>query len=179
MSAVKDQKLNESIEQQAREAELEAENEKLRSRVQMLEDERLDALEALGVEIVDDDKAESQPSEPIKIETEGVFNQDYLEEPEAFIDNPMVAMMKPLITEYFQAMRPKPLEPIKTEHKVRIFRLPELMASAEIESVERAIEALLNDGYCCHMPTVCNDYVIMDFSRRKETEENETQTKTT
>jgi hypothetical protein len=114
-----------------------------------------------------------RPSEPIKIKTDGVFNQDYLEEPEAFIDNPMVAMIKPLITEYFQAMRPKPLELPKSEHKVRIFKLSALAKQKEIAHIESAIESYLNDGYCCHMPAVVGDYLIMDFSRRKESEENE------
>lgn len=109
------------------------------------------------------------PSEPVKIETEGVFNQDYLEEMSSF-DNPMAAIMKPL-TQYFEAIRPKPLEFPKSEHKVKIFRLPALAKPREIAAVESAIEAILNDGYCCHMPTVCGDFLIMDFSRRKETKE--------
>lgn len=162
MAAVKDQEVNESIEQRARRAELEIKNDKLRSRIQELEDERLDALDALGVEIVTDDETAPQPGASPEIETEGVF-----------MDNPLAAIFKPL-TEYFKAIKPPmTLEPPKSEHKVRIFYLPVVAPLEHLKKIESEIEAALNDGYYCHMPTVVNDYVIMDFSRRKETKENE------
>src|SRR6266540_1579096 len=68
---------------------------------------------------------------------------------------------------------PVALEPIKSEHKVRIFRLLALAKPKEIAAIESAIEAFLNEGYCCHIPIVCNDFLIMDFSRRKENKEND------
>lgn len=120
-------------------------------------------------------------SEPIRLESgdvfsQGVFNQDYLEEAEQepFDDNPMVPMMRAAAVEYVKAIRAQPVtlaELPKTEHKVRIFRFAALAKSKEIAAIESAIESYLNDGYCCHMPTVVGDYVIMDFSRRKESEE--------
>ncbi len=115
------------------------------------------------------------PSEPIRLESEDIFNSELLDSvgypmPQAgeFVDNPMAALMQPLI-QYFEAIKPKAFEPIKSEHKVKIFRLPALAKPKEIANVESVIETILNEGYCCHIPIVCNDYVIMDFSRRKET----------
>jgi hypothetical protein len=108
----------------------------------------------------------------VEIETGGVFNQDYLEESGAFIDNPMLALLKPL-TQYFDSIKPKVFKPPKTEHKVKIFYLPPVAPLEHIEAIATTMEAFLNDGYCCHGPTIINDYVIMDFSRRKEIEENE------
>jgi len=121
-----------------------------------------------------------EPSEPVTLECGEIFDPEllnrpdpnFLEEMEGLIDNPMLAVVKPLM-QYFEAIKPKYLEPIKSEHKVKIFRLSALAKPKEIANVEAAIEAILNDGYCCHIPTVVNDFVIMDFSRRKETEENE------
>jgi len=106
-----------------------------------------------------------------EIETEGVFDSAGYPMPGEFIDNPMAALMQPLI-QYFEAIKP-PMAfttPPKTEHKVRVFRFTDRTLPAKIEE---EIQAILNDGYCCHMPTVVNNFVIMDFSRRKETEENE------
>lgn len=121
-----------------------------------------------------------EPKEPIKIETEGVFNQDYLEEaePKPFDDNSMVPMMmmRAAAAEYVKAIRAQPpafAEPPKSEHKVRIYQLTAEYNQAALEAFAAEMEAFLNEGYCCHMPTVVNDYVIMDFSRRKESEENE------
>lgn len=113
------------------------------------------------------------PSKPPEIETEGVFNQDYLEDPGAFIDNPMAAMLQPLIR-YFESIKPPmaSIERPKLEHKVRIYQLAKEYNLPAMEAFAAEIEALLNDGYCCHMPTVVGDYVIMDFSRRKESEED-------
>jgi hypothetical protein len=119
------------------------------------------------------------PSEPIRLETESVFDPELdsagypLPIEESFMDNPMAAMLQPLI-QYFEAIKPKMSEPIKTEHKVKIFWLHRSLKLEEIELIEKMIEDLLNDGYCCHMPTAVNDFVVMDFSRRKETEANET-----
>ncbi len=112
-----------------------------------------------------------EPSEPIRLESEDIFDSVGYPPPQAgeFINNPMATLMQPLIG-YFEAIKPKALEPIKSEHKVKIFRLPALAKPKEIANIEAMIEALLNEGYCCHMPTVCNDFLIMDFSRRKEGE---------
>jgi hypothetical protein len=114
-----------------------------------------------------------------EIETDGVFDSAGYPMPQAgeFIDDPMAALMQPLI-QYFESIKPKVFEPVKSEHKVKIFWLHRSLKIEEVEQIETMIEDLLNNGYCCHMPTVCSDFVIMDFSRRKESEENETQTKT-
>jgi hypothetical protein len=121
---------------------------------------------------------EEPPSEPIRLETDGVFDSagyPFPElDPETLMDNPMLALLKPLI-QYFESIKP-PMAftmPPKSEHKIRIFRFKDSLGIASIDSIERTIENMLNDGYCCHMPTVVGDFVIMDFSRRKETEENE------
>ncbi len=117
-----------------------------------------------------------KPSEPIRLESEGIFDSlgyPLLQE-EEFINNPMAAFTQSLI-QYLEAIKPKAfaLEPIKSEHKVRIFRLLALAKPKEIAAIESAIEAFLNEGYCCHIPIVCNDFLIMDFSRRKENKEND------
>jgi len=115
-----------------------------------------------------------EPSEPIRLETDGVFDSAGYPMPGEFIDNPMAALMQPLI-QYFEAIKP-PMAfttPPKTEHKVRIYQLVEEYDLEALEAMAAEMEAFLNDGYCCHIPTVVNNFVIMDFSRRKETEENE------
>jgi len=117
-----------------------------------------------------------EPSEPIRLETEAVFDPEllqrpdpnFLEEIEGFLDNPMKPLVG-LLGQYLERMSPKAFEPIKSEHKVRIFRIDDRTVLAEVAA---EIETFLNDGYCCHIPTVCNDFLIMDFSRRKETEED-------
>lgn len=121
------------------------------------------------------DKPLPEPSKAPEIETENIFDPDlekpdpkFLEEMEGFLDNPMNMVMK-VLTNYLDSLKPRIPEPIKSEHKVRIFRLNDRTVLAEVEA---QIEAFLNDGYCCHMPTTCNDFLMMDFSRRKETEEN-------
>ncbi len=125
-----------------------------------------------------------EPSEPIRLETDGVFDSAGYPLPQAgefdsagyplpqageFIDNPMATLMQPLI-QYFEAIKPKAFEPPKTEHKVRVFQFNDRTLPGK---VEEEIQAIFNDGYCCHMPTVVGDFVIMDFSRRKESDENE------
>jgi hypothetical protein len=110
-----------------------------------------------------------KPSEPIRLETENIFDSIGYPMPGEFIDNPMAGLLQPLI-QYFEAIKPKAFEPPKSEHKVRIFRFNDKTNCAKIAE---EIETLLNDGYCCHIPTVVGDFVIMDFSRRKENEENE------
>jgi hypothetical protein len=117
------------------------------------------------------DEPMPEPNEPIRLETDGVFDSAGYPFPQAgeFTDNPMATLMQPLI-QYFEAIKPKAFEPPKTEHKVRVFQFTDRTFSAR---VEEEIQAILNDGYRCHMPTVVGDFVIMDFSRRKESEENE------
>jgi hypothetical protein len=94
---------------------------------------------------------------------------------EEFFDNPMGPIMK-MLGRYLDSIRPPtvmaydPLRPPRSEHKVKIFRLND---QADLTQIESAIEEYLNNGYCCHTPAVVNDFLIMDFSRRKETEENE------
>lgn len=121
--------------------------------------------------MIEENKTEA-PSEPIRLETDGVFDSAGYPFPPVgeFIDNPMAGLLQPLI-QYFESIKPKYLEPIKSEHKIRIYHFKEY-DSASLEGIAEEIENLLNDGYCCHMPTVVNNFVIMDFSRRKETEEN-------
>jgi hypothetical protein len=113
------------------------------------------------------------PSDSIRLETENIFDSVGYPMPQAgeFIDNPMAALMQPLI-QYFEAIKPKTFEPIKSEHKVKIFRLNDRTVLAEVEA---KIQTFLNEGYCCHMPTVVNDFVIMDFARRKDDERQERQ----
>lgn len=116
------------------------------------------------------------PIKPPEIETENIFDPDlekpdpqFLEEMNALMDNPLTAIIKPL-TQYFESIKPPmAFERVKSEHKVRIFQINNWTNADEIAA---NIEALLNEGYCCHIPTVVGDYVIMDFSRRKESEED-------
>lgn len=118
-----------------------------------------------------------EPSEPIRLETEGVFDSAGYPLPleammgDEFFDGPMGPLMK-MLGRYLDSIKP-PMAfttPPKTEHKVRVFRMTD---DTMISYVEAEMERFLNDGYCCHMPTVVGDFVIMDFSRRKETDENE------
>jgi hypothetical protein len=112
-----------------------------------------------------------EPNEPIRLETDGVFDSAGYPMPGEFIDNPMAALMQPLI-QYFESIKP-PMAfttPPKTEHKVRVFRFNDRTLPGVVEA---EMQELFDDGYCCHMPTVVGDFVIMDFSRRKEVEENE------
>jgi hypothetical protein len=116
------------------------------------------------------------PSEPIRLETESVFDPELLrriqeEDNDSFDDDPMNPIVK-MLREYLDSIKPPTAftTPPKTEHKVRVFQFTDRTFSAR---VEEEIQAILNDGYRCHMPTVVGDFVIMDFSRRKESEENE------
>ena len=114
------------------------------------------------------------PNEPIRLETESIFDPELLkriqeEDNDSFDDDPMNPIIK-MLREYLESLRPRIPEPIKTEHKIRVFRFTDRTLPAEVEA---EMQALFDDGYCCHMPTVVNNFVIMDFSRRKETEENE------
>lgn len=125
-----------------------------------------------------EEKTEQQ-SEPIRLETEAVFDPELLKriQEEDQYDDSFYDPMKPLVSmlrEYLESIKP-PMAfttPPKTEHKVRIYQLAKEYNLPAMEAFAAEIEALLNDGYCCHMPTVVGDYVIMDFSRRKESEEN-------
>lgn len=127
------------------------------------------------------------PGEPelskSEIETENIFDPEllnrpdpaFLEEMGGFLDNPMGPLIK-VLAQSLEACAPKPLvlpDPPKTEHKVKIFWLHRSLKIEEVEEIETVIEAFLNDGYR-GFPTVCNDFLIMDFSRRKETEEDAT-----
>ena len=117
------------------------------------------------------------PNEPITLECGEIFDPEllnssdpnFLADMDSFLKDPMTSLMK-ILTQSLSAHMPRPLEPIKTEHKVKIFCFDK---GTSWDEIAKQIEDLLNDGYCCHMPTIVGDYVIMDFSRRKETEENE------
>lgn len=131
--------------------------------------------------MIEENKTEI-PSEPIRLETGGVFDSAGYPLPleammgDEFFDNPMGPLMK-MLGRYLDSLKP-PMAfttPPKTEHKVKIFWLHRSCKIEEIEQIELMIEDLLNDSYCCHMPTVVGDYVIMDFSRRKD-ERQERQT---
>jgi len=125
--------------------------------------------------MVEENKTEV-PNEPIRLETEGVFDSAGYPLPleammnDEFFDNPMGPLMK-MLGRCLDSIKP-PMAfttPPKTEHKVRVFRFTDRTLPAK---VEEEIQAILNDGYCCHMPTVVNNFVIMDFSRRKESQED-------
>ena len=119
-----------------------------------------------------------KPNEPIRLESEEVFDSDLLgrPDPELFMDDPMkmyadlIGGLRSMTSNF---MRPRPAmvyDPPAQEHKVRIFRVYDQMNLAEVES---QIESILNEGWCCHHPVVVGDFLIMDFSRIKESEENE------
>lgn len=134
-----------------------------------------DQLEAEVKRIIDEPMTEPFPVKPPELETDGVFDADlerpapaFLNEIGEFLDNPAGAILQ-MLAQSLEALRPRAYEPIKSEHKVKIFRLNDRTVLAEVEA---EIEAFLNDGYCCHMPAVCGDFLIMDFSRRKENEQN-------
>jgi hypothetical protein len=127
------------------------------------------------------DRQERIPSEPVTLECGEIFDPELLNRPDpeflsemdSFLSDPMRPLIK-ILAQSLEAIKPpKAFEMVQSEHKVKIFRMHALMKPKDISSVEATIEAILNEGYCCHIPTVCNDFLIMDFSRRKETEENE------
>lgn len=130
--------------------------------------------------IIDEPMPEPSPIKPPEIETENIFDPElekpdpnFLEEMNEFLDDPMKPIVK-MLGQYLESIKPPmALGPIKSEHKVKIFWLHRSLKLEEVEQIETMIEDLLNDGYCSHPPVVCNDFLIMDFSRRKETEENE------
>ncbi len=117
-----------------------------------------------------------KPSEPIRLESEAVFDPD-LEKPELdiFQNDPMkmyaslVGDLKHMASRFMQPRPAMVYDPPAQEHKVRIFRLNDRVRLAEVES---QIESILNEGWCCHHPVVVGDFLIMDFSKRKESEED-------
>jgi hypothetical protein len=129
------------------------------------------------VQRIIDEPMPEPSSEPIRLESEGVFNSEPFDsagypfplgELSEFLNNPMMGFAK-MLGQFSESMsRPRIPEPIKTEHRVKIFRFNDQTNLGEVAS---KIEAILNEGYCCHMPAVCGDFLIMDFSRRKETKE--------
>jgi len=115
-----------------------------------------------------------------EIETEGVFDSAGYQIPDfgvgPFPDNPMKMLAGMMGDLKDMALHRGPFvlpSAPPLEHKVRIYQLVEEYNLEALEQMAAEMEAFLNDGYCCHMPTVVNNYVIMDFSRRKEPEENE------
>lgn len=175
MSIVKDQELNESIEHRARDAEFEL---FLANRNPADADggecERISqsSMSDLAKELGNKIDAAHKSGDPIRLETDGVFDSAGYPLPlrGEFIDNLMATLMQPLI-QYFEAIKPKMPEPIKSEHKVKMYHFKctegDPADLVDLVEVEREIEAFLNDGYCCHIPTVVNGFLIMDFSRRK------------
>lgn len=124
-------------------------------------------------------RQEEVPSEPIRLESDGIFDSAGYPTPsesDPFTEDPLAKFADRLVggMERLMPAMPSPgpivFTPPPAEHKVRIFRFYD---KADLAFIERQIETLLNDGYSCHIPTVCGDFVIMDFSRRKESEENE------
>ena len=114
--------------------------------------------------------------EPI-IDSENIFDPD-LADRRANVDNPdwlpgvtdpvtaVVGALKELMPTRADLFKPPNLE-----HKVRIY---EFNNSMNREEVRAEVEALLNDGYHLQFPSViCNDYVMLDFSRRKEDKEEQ------
>ena len=118
------------------------------------------------------EEKEFQPNEPLRIETENIFDSEPADDP--FEDNPM-KMLRGMMGDLKEmALNPRPIGfmPPPSEHKVKIFRLHEFLTPTDLEYVEKTIEEFLNDGYRCHALAVCGDYLIMDFSRIKESEED-------
>lgn len=121
-----------------------------------------------------------EPMPEIEIETKNIFDPelDSLHSPlrftgEPFPGDPMqvIAGMMRDLKDMAPQFMPSPIvyEPPPSEHKIRIFRLND---HSDLPQIESAIEEFLNNGYRGY-PITCNDFLIMDFSRRKEIEENE------
>lgn len=109
-------------------------------------------------------------NEPISLETEKIFDPEFEQPaPGSILDDPIMAYAD-RIMDGLKDMMPTPMvyDPPLSEHKVRIFRLND---RASLGQIENAIEEYLNNGYR-GFPTVVNDFVIMDFSRRKEAEKD-------
>jgi hypothetical protein len=120
--------------------------------------------------------------EPIKdevigIDSENIFDSD-LTDRSANVDNPdfLPGVTDPVTAvlgalKEFMPTRADFLKPPNLEHKVRIY---EFNDSMNREEVRAEVEALLNDGYHLQFPSViCNDYVMLDFSRRMVEEGDE------
>lgn len=124
-----------------------------------------------------------EKQEPIRLESEAIFDSDlerpdpeFLSEMDSFLSDPMKPLIR-ILTQSLEAIKPPRAmvyDPPAQDHKVRIFRLND---QANLTEIESQIESILNDGWCYHHPTVINDFLIMDFSRRKEIEENEQRNK--
>jgi hypothetical protein len=128
--------------------------------------------------IIDEPMPELSPSKPPEIETEGVFDPSLLDsaghslppESDPFTEDPLARFADRLVGGMERmAVNHAPMifEPPPTEHKVRIYLLDR---AGDLQAIEREIESYLNNGYR-GFPTVCNDFLIMDFARRKESEE--------
>lgn len=92
---------------------------------------------------------------------------------EAIPSDPMKLLANMMADLKDMAMRPSlgilaELPP--TEHRVKIFQMDDRTSLVDVAD---QIEILLNNGWCCHHPAVCNNFLIMDFTRRKETPQNE------
>ena len=122
---------------------------------------------------------EPKNNEPIKLESENVFDPDLRERDAADpgflpgVDDPMLTQYSKFLSR-MEGMLRSPMaagfDRPKFEHQVRIYKLDDSMIRAEICT---EIEALLNDGYHCQFPAViCNQYAMLQFSRRKEEEEH-------
>lgn len=111
---------------------------------------------------------ERQPMKAPEIETENIFDSEPADDP--FEDNPMKMLRGMMGDLKDMALNPRPIgfmPPL--EHKVKIFCFD---GATNHQVIEAEIEALLNAGYRCHAPAVCGDFLIMDFSRIKESEED-------
>jgi hypothetical protein len=114
--------------------------------------------------------------EPI-IDSEDIFDPDFTDRG-ANVANPdwLPGMTDPVTAvvgalKEFMPTRADLFKSPKLEHKVRIFVFNDSMNREEVRA---EIEALLNDRYHLQFPSViCNDYVMLDFSRRMEEEDDE------
>jgi hypothetical protein len=115
--------------------------------------------------------------ETLNIESENIFDPDLtnrganVNDPDWLpgVTNPVteiVGVLKELMPTRADLFKPPNLE-----HKVRIYVFNDSMNREEMRA---EVEALLNDGYHLQFPSViCNDYVMLDFSRRMEEEEDD------
>jgi hypothetical protein len=119
---------------------------------------------------------EPTTNEPI-IDSENIFDPDLADQssnvtnPDFLpgVTDPVMAVVGAL--KELMPTRADFLKPPNLEHKVRIYVFNESMNREEVRA---EVEALLNDGYHLQFPSViCNDYAMLDFSRRKEDEDSE------
>ena len=120
---------------------------------------------------------EPTTNEPINLESENIFDPDLADQsPDVTnpdwlpgVTDPVTAVVGAL--KELMPTRADFLKPPNLEHKVHIYVFNDSMNREEVRA---EVEALLNDGYHLQFPSIiCNDYVMLDFSRRKEDKEEQ------